>query len=95
MKIKKFTAPTEQAAIELVKEELGLDALVINIKKIQPRGIFSFFKKPSVEVMAAYDDKSGADAGADSGVKVATLDSQEARDFKDAVALAQSPAAGL
>ena len=56
MKIKKFTAQTEQEAIEMVKDELGLDALVINIKKTQPRGFLSYFKKPSVEIMAAYDD---------------------------------------
>jgi flagellar biosynthesis protein FlhF len=57
LKIKKYTASTEQEAIEKVKDELGLDALVLNIKKIQPRGIMVFFKKPLVEITAAYDDK--------------------------------------
>ena len=56
MKIKKFTAKTEQEAIEMVKDELGMDALIVNIKKIQHRGLFAFFKKSSVEVMAAYDE---------------------------------------
>ncbi|MCL2572983.1 MAG: flagellar biosynthesis protein FlhF [Defluviitaleaceae bacterium] len=64
MKIKKFTAPTEQEAIEKVKAELGPDALIINIKRIQPGGLFAFFRKPSVEVMAAYDDKSASGAAA-------------------------------
>ena len=84
MKIKKFTAATEQAAIEMVKNELGLDALVINIKRIQPRGIFAFFKKPSVEVMAAYDDKSSATivSQADNQAK----ESKEAAEMRENVA---------
>ena len=69
MKIKKFTAPTEQAAIEMVKNELGLDALIINIKRIQPGGLFAIFKKPRVEVMAAHDDKIGAAASGTTDVK--------------------------
>lgn len=56
MKIKKFTALTEQEAIEKVKKDLGTDALIISIKKIQPRGLFSMFKKAYVEVLAAYED---------------------------------------
>jgi len=60
MKIKKFSATTEQEAVEMVKKELGLDALIINIKKIQHRGMFAFFKKPRVEVMAAFDEAKGA-----------------------------------
>ncbi len=57
MKIKKYTAPTEQEAILQIKEELGKDALILNIKKIQPKGIFKIFNKPSVEVTAAYEEK--------------------------------------
>ena len=56
MKIKKFSAATEEVAIEKIKAELGEDALVMNVKKIQPKGFFAIFKKPSVEVTAAYDD---------------------------------------
>lgn len=57
MKLKKYEARTEQEAIEMVKEELGLDALILNIKKIQPRGFLSFFRRSYVEVTAAYEDK--------------------------------------
>ena len=56
VKIKKFTARTEQDAIEKVKDELGMDALVVNIKKIQPAGLFAMFKKTVVEVTAAYEE---------------------------------------
>ena len=58
MKIKKYEARTEQEAINRVKDELGLDALVLNIKKIQPRGFFAFLRKPIVEVTAAYEEKN-------------------------------------
>lgn len=57
MRIKKYTARTEQEAIEKVKEELGLEALILNIKKTQPKGIFAFARKPLVEVTAAYTDQ--------------------------------------
>ncbi|MCL2415186.1 MAG: flagellar biosynthesis protein FlhF [Defluviitaleaceae bacterium] len=56
MKIKKFSAYTEQEAIEKVKRELGLDALVINVKRIQPSGIFAIFRRPVVEITAAYEE---------------------------------------
>lgn len=56
MIIKKFTALTETEAMILAREELGKDAVVMNIKKIKPKGIFKLFKKPSVEVTAAVDD---------------------------------------
>ncbi len=58
MKIKKYEAQTEQEAIEKVKQELGLEALILNIKKTQPKGIFSIFRKPFVEVTAAYEEKT-------------------------------------
>ena len=57
MKIKKYTARTEQEAIAKVKEELGLNALILNIRKTKPKGIFSLFRKPVTEVTAAYEDK--------------------------------------
>lgn len=56
MIIKKFIADTETNAILKAKEELGKDAVVMNIKTITPKGIFKFFKKPSCEVTAAVDE---------------------------------------
>ena len=56
MIIKKYQANTETEAIILAKEELGKDAIVMNIKTISPRGIYRLFKKPVVEVTAAVDD---------------------------------------
>lgn len=57
MIIKKFQAETETEAILLAKEELGKDAIVMNIKVVKPRGLYKLFKKPMVEVTAAMDDE--------------------------------------
>ena len=40
----------------LAKDDLGKDAIVMNIKTIRPRGIFKFFKKSTVEITAAVDE---------------------------------------
>ena len=57
MKIKKFEAGTQQEAIEKVREELGADALILNITETRPKGILSFARKTIVEVTAAYEDR--------------------------------------
>jgi len=55
MKLKRYEARTEEAAVELVKQELGESALILSVRTIQPKGIFWFFKRAKVEVTAAYD----------------------------------------
>lgn len=64
MLIKKYVADTETNAIMLAKNELGNDAVVMNIKKIQPRGVTRLFLKPRVEVTAAIDDNLVSDTAA-------------------------------
>lgn len=56
MIIKKFKANSETEAIMLAKDELGKDAIVMNIKKVSPQGIFRLFRKSTVEVTAAIDE---------------------------------------
>nr|WP_315102944.1 flagellar biosynthesis protein FlhF [uncultured Catonella sp.] len=56
MIIKKFKAETEKDAILLAKEELGGDAVVMNIKTTTPKGFFKFLRKPYVEITAAVDE---------------------------------------
>lgn len=56
MIIKKFQANTETEAIMLAKEELGKDAIVMNIKTISPKGIYKLFRKPVIEITAAVDE---------------------------------------
>ncbi|MCM1498948.1 MAG: flagellar biosynthesis protein FlhF [Clostridium sp.] len=56
MIIKKFQANTETEAIMLAKDDLGKDAIVMNIKTIKPKGLFKIFRRTKVEVTAAIDD---------------------------------------
>lgn len=56
MIIKKFQANTETEAIILAKNDLGKDAVVLNIKTIKPKGLFKAFRKTHVEVTAAIDE---------------------------------------
>ena len=57
MIIKKFQGATETEAILAAKEEMGSEAVVMNIKTIKPKGLFSFFRKSVVEVTAALEEK--------------------------------------
>ena len=56
MIIKKFLAKTEIEAIEMAKEELGSNAVVMNIKKVKPKGLAKLFVHGKVEVTAALDE---------------------------------------
>lgn len=56
MVIKKYIAETEEEAIALAKEELGSDAVIMNVKRTVPKGVYKLFKKSSVEITAAIDD---------------------------------------
>ncbi|MGN0155209.1 MAG: flagellar biosynthesis protein FlhF [Lachnospiraceae bacterium] len=56
MIIKKFQGNTETEAIMLAKNDLGKDAIVMNIKTIKPKGLFKMFRKTQVEVTAAIDE---------------------------------------
>ena len=64
MIIKKFQAGTETEAIMLAKEELGKDAIVMNIKTITPKGIYKLFRKGTVEITAAVDDSAALQVAA-------------------------------
>ncbi|MBQ3600327.1 MAG: flagellar biosynthesis protein FlhF, partial [Lachnospiraceae bacterium] len=61
--IKKFQAETETEAIMQAKEELGKDAIVMNIKVLKPKGLQKFFRKSSVEVTAAIDEEKSYNTG--------------------------------
>ncbi len=56
MIIKKFLAKTETEAIEMAKQELGNAAIVMNIKKVRPKGLAKLFIHGKVEVTAAFDE---------------------------------------
>lgn len=57
MIVKKFQAPTETEAIMKAKEELGSSAVVLSVKTLKQRGIFRLFKKDTVEITAALEEK--------------------------------------
>ena len=44
-------------AMKLIRQELGNDAIILNSRVIQTNGILGFFKKRSIEVVAALDTK--------------------------------------
>ena len=45
-------------AMKLIRNELGNDAVILNSRVIQTGGFLGFFKKRSIEVIAALDDKA-------------------------------------
>lgn len=61
MLIKKYEAKTEKEAILLAQNELGKEAIVMNIRTIQPKGVFRFFRNTVVEVTAAVDETNGTE----------------------------------
>ncbi|MBQ4531528.1 MAG: flagellar biosynthesis protein FlhF [Lachnospiraceae bacterium] len=58
MVIKKFQAASENEAMLQVKEEMGSDAVIMNIKKTKHKGVMKLFKPTLVEVTAAIEEAS-------------------------------------
>lgn len=56
MIIKKYKAKSEQEAILMARDELGPEAIVMNVKTIKPGGFMRLFRKTKVELTAAIDD---------------------------------------
>lgn len=57
MIVKKFEAQTETEAVMKAREELGAQAVVLNVKTIKQRGFFRLLKKDKVEITAALEEK--------------------------------------
>ncbi|WP_079508445.1 flagellar biosynthesis protein FlhF [Mesobacillus jeotgali] len=55
MKVKKYKASSMPEAMKQVRAELGSDAVILNSRVIQTGGFMGFFKKNSIEVIAAID----------------------------------------
>ena len=56
MKVKKYVAKSMPEAMNLIKKDLGKDAVILNSKEIKTGGIFGLFKKKNIEVIAALDE---------------------------------------
>lgn len=57
MKIKKYIGNTSHEAMLKMKKELGPDAVVLSTKTVRAKGLFGYFKKPMIEITAAYEEK--------------------------------------
>ena len=57
MIVKKYKADTETAAILAAKEDLGPEAVVLNVKTMKQRGVAKLFKHGYVEITAALEEK--------------------------------------
>lgn len=57
MIIKKFQAKTEAEAVEAAKAEMGASVVIMNVKTIKKKGLFSFLSAPTVEVTAAIEEE--------------------------------------
>jgi len=58
LKVKKYRASSMLEAMKLIRSELGNDAIILNSRVIHTSGFLGFFKKRSIEVVAALDTKS-------------------------------------
>lgn len=59
MKIRRYMGKDTQEAILKVKMDLGNDAVILNTRKVRQKGLFKFFAKPMVEILAAIDEDYG------------------------------------
>jgi len=57
MKIKKFVAPTLKEATEMMKRELGEDAIILGTRRIKQSGIFGFLKPELIEIVGAIEEE--------------------------------------
>ncbi len=60
MRVKTFEGKTEQEVLEKIKAEMGVDAVVLNIKKTNTNGFLGMFKGAKVEITAAIDNDKKA-----------------------------------
>ncbi|MDR2889435.1 MAG: flagellar biosynthesis protein FlhF [Lachnospiraceae bacterium] len=58
MIIKKFQGKTEAEAVETAKKELGNNVVVMNVRNIKKKGIFSFLSPQLMEVTVALEEEN-------------------------------------
>ena len=58
MIIKKFQGKTEDEAVEAAKRELGSNVVILNVKSVKKKGIFSFLKPQMVEITVAKEEEN-------------------------------------
>lgn len=60
MIIKKFQGTSEDEAVKKAKDELGKDAVIMNVKAVKHKGLKRLFQKDYVEITAAVDEGANA-----------------------------------
>ena len=58
MVIKKFQGKTEAEAVEAAKKELGANVVVMNVRNVKRKGLFSFLKPQLIEVTVALEEEN-------------------------------------
>lgn len=58
MIIKKFQGKSEEEAIETAKKELGNNVVIMNVRNVKKKGLFSMFQKQLIEVTVAVEDET-------------------------------------
>ena len=76
MIIKKFTAKTEKEALDNAKRELGEGVVVMNVKDVKAKGLFSFLKPHTIEVTVALEEESEKYTAAVSAINSVIASSQ-------------------
>ena len=58
MIIKKFQAKTEEEAIIAAKKEMGENVVIMSVRNLKKKGLFSFLKKSMVEITVGMEEES-------------------------------------
>ncbi|WP_123040058.1 flagellar biosynthesis protein FlhF [Cohnella candidum] len=58
MKVKRYLVDGLPEAVQMIRNELGSDAVILNTKEIRTGGFLGMFRKKKVEVIAAVDEAS-------------------------------------
>ncbi len=58
MIIKKFQAKTEEEAVSAARKEMGENVVIMSVRNLKKKGLFSFLKKPVVEVTVGMEEET-------------------------------------
>ncbi|MCM3141443.1 flagellar biosynthesis protein FlhF [Brevibacillus sp. MER 51] len=58
MRVKRYIVDSMPEAMEKIRTDLGMDAVILNSKPIKTGGLFGMFGKQRIEVIAAVDEKA-------------------------------------
>lgn len=62
MRVKRYIVDSMPDALQMIRSELGKDAVILNTKEVRSGGLFGWFSKKKIEVIAAIDGSQAAKA---------------------------------